>query len=577
LSAELVPSGKPAPGEAFDFVIVGSGGGSLAAAIYLRDAGRSVLILEKEALVGGTTARSGGSMWIPNNSLMARAGVEDSHDQAMRYLDATVGDAGDGPGATRDRRATYVLEASRMLDFLIAQGIRFKRLAGYPDYYDDRPGASLDGRVVVAELFDLNRLGDWADRLRPGLIPIPAPLDELYWLPMATRSWRGVKAALKLLARITAARLRGKRLVTGGAALQARLLEVAIAKGVAIRPATPVRSLVVDDGCVRGVTILVDGCEQVIASRGGVLVNAGGFAQNAEMRRKYLADETTAWTGATAGDTGEMIVEMQRLGAAVAQMDELLGCQMSIPPGFENRGEGVDMMAVSGQQDVAKPHAILVDGSGERYMNESGSYVEFCRRMRLRHVDVPSIPSWFIMDGQYERRYMICGTMPGTRARRQLLDGGFVRKASTIEELAGVLGIDADRLARTIGRFNADAGRMEDTEFRRGARAYDRWLGDPTKRTSPSLGPIEKPPFYAMPGDVGTFGGVVTDCDARVLRDDGTPIPGLYATGTSSASVMGRGYPGAGSSIGPSLTWGYVGARHAAKALGVKPADQPGA
>jgi 3-oxosteroid 1-dehydrogenase len=539
----------------------------MCAALFMRAVGKSVAVLEKEALIGGTTARSGGTMWIPNNRLMADDGIEDSYEMAMTYLDATVGRSGNAPGASRERRHAYIVEAPRMLDFLIDQGIPFRRLEGYPDYYDERPGGSSEGRVVVAELFELSRLGSWAQKLRPGLIPVPAPLDELYWLPMATRSWRGLKAALKLVARGVAAKLQGKRWVTGGAALQGYMLESALAKGVEIRVATPVKSLVEEDGRVCGVIVTADGRERAIGARLGVLVNAGGFAQNSTMRRKYLMDDCTRWTAATAGDSGEMMEEMQRLGAAVAQMDELLGCQMSIPPGAENAGDGVNVLTVSGQQDLAKPHAILVDQTGARYMNESGSYVEFCQNMRRRHLESPAIPSWFIMDERYMRKYLLCGTMPRTQARRRLLDTGFVRQASTIKGLASKIGVDSVRLVETIERFNTDVGKGEDTEFKRGARAYDRWLGDPLAPSSPSLGTIERPPFYAMemvPGDVGTFGGVVTDAFARVLRQDGSAIDGLYATGTSTASVMGRCYPAAGSSIGPSFVWGYVAAKHAA-------------
>jgi 3-oxosteroid 1-dehydrogenase len=552
--------------EVFDFIVVGSGGGSMCAALVLRGLGKSVVILEKAPLVGGTTARSGGTMWIPCNRLMAHDGVEDSYETAMTYLDSTVGQSENAPGASRERRHTYVVEAPRMLDFLMDRGIAFRRLKDYPDYYDERPGGSSEGRVVVAELFDLSRLGSWGQKLRRGFIPMPASLDELYWLPMAPRSWRGLKAASRLVTRVITARLRGKRWVTGGAALQGRMLEAALASGVKFRVATPVESLVEENGRVCGVVASAEGSRRTIGARLGVLVNAGGFAQSSAMRGKYLADDSISWTAATAGDSGEMIEEMQRLGAAVAQMDELLGCQMSIPPGAENVGDGVNVLTVSGQQDLAKPHTILVDQTGARYMNESGSYVEFCQNMRRRHREFPAIPSWFIMDEQYMRKYMLCGTMPRTKARRRLLDAGFIRQAPTIEGLASEIGVDPGRLRETVERFNEDVRQGGDREFKRGARAYDRWLGDPLVRPSPALGTLERPPFYAIemvPGDSGTFGGVVTDASARVLREDGSPIAGLYATGTSTASVMGRCYPGAGSSIGPSFVWGYVAAKHA--------------
>ncbi|NIJ37633.1 3-oxosteroid 1-dehydrogenase [Sphingopyxis panaciterrae] len=552
--------------EAFDFVVVGSGAGSMCAALWMRAMGKSVVIVEKDALIGGTTARSGGTMWIPCNRFLAEDGVVDSDDLAMAYLDATVGLSENAPAANRERRHTYVVEAPRMLEFLIDSGIRLHRLKNYPDYYDERPGGLAEGRVVVADLFDISRLGPWADKLRPGFLPVPASHEEIYWLPMAMRSWRGLKAGLKLMARMVAARMQGARWVTAGAALQGRMLEAALANGVDIRVASPVSSLVEKNGRICGVVATSGEHQFTIGARLGVLVNAGGFAQNSHMRRRYMADGSARWTAAGAIDSGEMIEEMQRLGAAVAQMDGLLGSPMGIPSGAENRGDGVDILKASGQPDLAKPHAIVVDGTGVRYMNEGGSYVETCQNMRDRHRKTPAIPSWLIVDRQYMRKYMLCGTIPRTRARRRLLATGFVRQAPTIEALEAKIGAEPGHLVETIRRFNADVRKGKDTQFGRGARIFDRWSGDALSRTSPALGTIERPPFYAIeivPGDVGTSGGVVTDASARVLRDDGSPIDGLYATGTSAASVMGRYAPGAGSSIGPSLLWAYVAAKHA--------------
>ncbi len=219
--------------------------------------------------------------------------------------------------------------------------------------------------------------------------------------------------------------------------------------------------------------------------------------------------------------------------------------------------------------NIAKPHSIIVDRSGARYMNEGGSYMAFCKNMLERNRQVPAIPSWWIMDEEYMQDYMFCGAMPGAKKSEGWFVSGFLKKGDTLEDLARACGVDAAGLTATIEGFNANVDRGKDAEFGRGDRAYDRWLGDPFHRPSETLGKIEKAPFYATPvapGNVGIFGGVVTDTYARVLREDGTPIPGLYATGNTTASVMGRIYPGAGASIGPSFTWGYVAAKHAADA-----------
>jgi 3-oxosteroid 1-dehydrogenase len=553
--------------EVFDFVVVGSGGGSMCSGLVMRSVGKSVVILEKTDKVGGTTARSGGVMWIPNNRFMAEDGVEDSYEKSTAYLDATVGVHEDQPGATPERRSAYVTEAPRMIDFLVSQGVKLRRVKYYPDYYDDRDGGSVPGRTVVAELFNVNELGPWRDKLRPNFLQMPGALDEFFWLGAFNRSWKGKYMVGKVGLRGALAKVTGKHWVTAGAALQGRMLQAALKAGVDIRANSGVKSFIVEDGVVKGVVTTKDGRDWRIGAKLGVLVNAGGFSHNAEMREKYQPGASHKWTAAAPGDTGEMIQELMKLGAAVGQMNEMVGNQMAIPPGRENKGNGVELSTVGGQMDIAKPHSILVDQSGVRYMNEGGSYMEFCQNMIARDKVVPAIPSWWIVDDQFMRTYLFCGTMPGSKKPQEWYDAGFLKRADTIEELAGLINLDPAKLKATVDRFNADVHAGRDVEFSRGVRDYDNWLGDQVKKPVRALGAIEKGPFYAapvVPGDVGTYGGVVTDANARVLKEDGSPIPGLYATGTTTASVMGRCYPGAGASVGPSFTWGYVAARHAA-------------
>jgi 3-oxosteroid 1-dehydrogenase len=292
-----------------------------------------------------------------------------------------------------------------------------------------------------------------------------------------------------------------------------------------------------------------------------VLVNAGGFARNQAMRDRFQPGTSAKWTMAATSDTGEMIEEMMRHGAAIAQMEEMVGTQLTLPPGTED----ADFKGTA-QSLTAAPHAILVDQSGVRYMNEGGSYMAYCKGMLERNTIVPAVPSWAVFDSQYLRKYMLAGTMPGSKKPKRWYEEGYLRKANTIEELAQGLKIDPATLKTTVERFNGFVARNRDEDFHRGERAYDRWLGDPYRKPSETLGAIERAPFYAVPvvpGDVGTYGGVVTDERARVLRGDGSVIRGLYATGVSTASVMGRSYPGAGSSVGPSFVWGYVAAKHA--------------
>jgi 3-oxosteroid 1-dehydrogenase len=506
-------------------------------------------------------------MWIPNNQFMTRDGVEDSFEKAMTYLQATAGSSEDAPGATPERLEAYATESPRMVDFLVNQGVKLRRIAYWPDYYDERPGGSAPGRTVVAELFNVNELGEWRDKLRPNFLQLPGALDEFFILGTLKQSWSGKRMAAKVALRAVLAKLSGKRWVTAGAALQGRMLQASLKAGVDLRRNCAVQSLIVQDGVVTGVLTARNGREWRIGAKLGVLVNAGGFAHNQQMRDQYTPGTSIQWTGSNPGDTGEMLLEMMRLGAATAQMDERVGNQMTIPPGRESHGDGVELSAISGQMDLAKPHAILVDQSGVRYMNEGGSYMAFCQNMLKRNREVPAIPSWWIMDEQYMSAYMFCGTMAGSKKPQKWYDLGFLKRADTLEELAKACNVDPVRLTATVEKFNVSVRSGRDVEFHRGDRAYDNWLGDHFHRPSNTLGTIEKGPFYAapmVPGDVGTFGGVVTDVHARVLRQDGSPIPGLYATGNSTASVMGRVYPGAGSSIGPSFTWGYIAAKHAA-------------
>jgi 3-oxosteroid 1-dehydrogenase len=551
--------------EVCDFVIVGSGGGSMCAALLMRSLGKNVLILEKTDLIGGTTARSGGVMWIPNNPFMARDGVEDSLEKAATYLDSVLGSTEGALGSTRERRRTYLTQAPRMVEFLAAQGIKLNRVGEWPDYYDELPGGSAAGRTVVAELFDSNELGSWREKLRPSFIAVPglpATLEEMMELPSLKRSWWVKLLLLKLVLRGVAARITGKRWVAGGAALQGRMLQAALRTGVVFRTDSPVSELIVEDGRVKGVVTVKDGRPWRVAAPLGVLVNAGGFARNQRMRDRYAPGTSVQWTMATPGDTGEMIEEMMRQGAAVAQMEERVGTQVTLPPGAE-----LSEAKPTAQALTASPHVILVDQSGVRYMNEGGSYMAYCKAMLERNKTVPASPSWAVFDQQFMRNYMLAGTLPGKPKPQRWYDEGYLKKAGTIEELERLLGIEPGALAATVTRFNGFVSQNRDEDFHRGERAYDGWLGDAYHKPSKTLGSIAEAPFYAvpiLPGDVGTYGGVVTDEHARVLREDGTVIAGLYATGVSTASVMGRAYPGAGSSVGPSFTFGYVAAKHAA-------------
>lgn len=554
--------------ETFDWVVVGSGAGSFSSALAMRDAGRSVLILEKSEFIGGTTAKSGGVMWIPNNRFMLADGDADSTDAAMSYLDALQALEGEpAPGSTHAKRLAYVTEAPRVIDFLVERGVQLLRGPKiWPDYYDELPGGCKTTRTVVAAPFNRNELGPLRDTLRKGFAEANATMAEGMALGHARTNPEAGKLLFQIALRTVGDLLRGRRFTTAGAALQGRMLKAALAAGVDLRLRAPVQELVVEDGRVTGVVADRDGKTWRIGSRLGVLVNAGGFARNQAMRDKYMPGTRSEWSQTPECDTGDMHRELERIGAVLAQMDQMVGFQMTPAPGSEHAYVMPGAQAMTG-----KPHAILVDQSGERYMNEGGSYELYCENMLKRNMTVPAVPSWAIFDRQYVELYKVADKFIDKKVPAGWIEQGYLHVAESIEALARSIKVAPATLSATVTRWNGFAAQGRDEDFHRGERAYDNcgFVGDPYSAKS-SIGAINTAPYYAVPvvpGDVSTYGGVITDEHARVLRVDGGAIAGLYATGVTTASVMGRAYPGAGSSVGPSLTFGYIAAKHALRVL----------
>jgi 3-oxosteroid 1-dehydrogenase len=541
--------------ENYDWVVVGSGAGSFVSALVMRKAGKSVLVLEKTPVVGGTTAKSGGMIWVPNNRFIRAVEPDESAEKAMRYLEAVCEDL---PGSSTEKRAAYVTEGPKMIDFLVDEGIVLERASEFwPDYYDDLSGGCSTSRSVVAKPFNVKELGDWEAKLRPGFMPMKVKLDEGMKFAYVGKSWAITWSFLKTGFGMVIGKLLGQRWVAAGAALQGRMLQAALKAGVEVRTDAPVKELIVEDGKVVGV--ITD--KGRIGAKLGVLVNAGGFAQNQEMRDRYMPGTQAKWSNVPEGDTGDLHGEMERVGGMLAQMDQMVGYQTTQMPGYE---KGYVKPPI--QSSTGKPHAILVDQSGQRYMNEGGSYELYCQNMRERDKTVPAVPSWAIFDAQFAAKYPI-GGVKLKKYYAMWKETGYLKEADSVEGLAGEIGCDPSALKATIDRWNGFVDAGHDADFNRGARKYDQWLGDPFHKPNPCLGRIDKAPYYAVdvvPGDVSTYGGAVTDVDGRVTRADGSVIEGLYACGVSSASVMGGVYPGAGASIGPSMAFGYIAAKHAA-------------
>lgn len=565
----------------YDLVIVGSGGGSMAAALVAKDLGKEPVIIEKLDKVGGSTSFSGGVWWVPNNSLLREAGVADSFDKSREYFDSVV--TYRGPGVTPARRDAFLKSAPKMIDYLRGKGLAVRRpLDDWPDYYDNLPGGMAEGRSLMADPLYLNELGEWEQHiaLYPAMTGLPLGVEEFPTLFMMKRTWAGKKRAIKFGLLALRDKLTGRRTVCNGTAIQGRMLQIALREGVEFQRNTPVTGFLFEQGKVVGVVVEQDGQRHEVRARDGVIVNVGGFSRNQEFRVKVTDGPIdVAWTSANPGDTGEVIQAMMDAGAATDCLDTAWWVVTSRNldgswPKESYDKDGVLRPAMH-HLDLSLPNLILVDQNGKRFANESGAYMEIGERMFQRHRDSggKGIPAFVIMDQTNRDRYHWGSAAPGVTPK-DWIESGYMKKAETLEELAGQCGIDPVGLKAEVERFNHFCETGLDEDFKRGGKAFDRTHGDPTITPNPNLGPIVKAPFYAVaiyPGDVGTAGGVVADEYARVVKPDGSVIPGLYAVGNSTASVFGRCYPAAGASIGASFAFGYVAAHHA---LGSNQLDQ---
>ncbi len=544
-----------------DLVSVGSGGGGMVAALAAHEAGASSIVLEKQELVGGSTAMSGGVLWIPANSVMRAAGVPDSYDEAMAHFEAVVGDV--GPASSYERRHAYLTAGPEMVTFLQGLGLGFSYCRGYSDYYSDAKGGQDLGRAIEPVPFVGEALGEWLPKLQPGLaqsLGLAVMTNEARSLSNYNRSARAFAISARVALRTFAARARRQTLLTNGASLIGQMLGMAIARGIPVWTEAPLDDLVVEDGRVVGVRVIRKGTPTRIRARRGVLLAAGGFAHNREMRGEFGGDQPNQgkWSMANPGDTGEAMQTAMRLGAQTDLMDE--AWWMPSPRTGRFGQSTLD-------QARQRPRTIYVDAGGRRFVNESNSYMEVGKAMYERNKTTRAVPCWLIFDDRYRKRYAHVRSHPGYFPK-QVFESGRLKQAWTLDDLARMCGIDPAGLAETVERFNANAEQGVDPDYGRGESAYNRALGDPNRHVHPCLGPIDEPPYYAcevLPGDIGTCGGLVTDEHARVLDRDQRPIPGLYAAGNITATVMGRHYLGPGASIANGMVFGYLAAQHATR------------
>ena len=542
--------------EQYDVVVIGTGAGGIVSAITAANKGLKTLLIEKADVIGGSSALSGGGLWIPNNHVSKNAGLQDSEEEALTYMEEVIDY--DGKASSKERKIAYIKNGSKMVKYLEDLGMKWVAGTLYPDYYPERPGGKI-GRSIEGAIYDARELGEFESTIRTGDIKPPIPLlsGKVASLPKAFTNVKDFSTVIGMFLTGFGHKIKGAHAVSIGGGLIARLLKIALVQGVTVQLSTPLKDLIIENEAVVGIEVEQDGQRKLIGAK-GVILASGGFDRNPELRKKYH-NVGTEWTSGSPDNTGDLLLIAEKYGFDTELLDDAWWGPTAITP------DGTRKFMV---YERSMPHCIIVDQDGKRYFNESQSYTDAGQAMLKRQEETgKAIPSWLIMESRNRNKY-IFGDMLPRRTPKEVIENGFLIKADSIEELAQKTGIDLDGLKETISRFNGFVQKGVDEDFGRGNSAYDNYYGDPTYK-NPNLGEIVKPPFYAVkayPGDLGTKGGLLADEHSRVLKN-GEPVKGLYATGNCSASVMGRVYPGPGSTLGPTTVFGYIAAHHISNEL----------
>jgi glycine/D-amino acid oxidase-like deaminating enzyme len=561
------------PSGEFDVIVLGAGAGGLAAACVAAAEGLATLLVEKSEFVGGTTAVSGGMVWIPANPKMQEAGIADSVEDARRYLDAVA-------PARRDSavREAFLARGPEAIAYLEAHtALRLRPVTNYPDYYPDAPGATPGGRVLEPVDFDGYTLGRSFSLLRwplPEFMLFGGMMIARPDLPHFRNVGRSPRSALRvarLLLDYAGQRLlapRGTRLVLGNA-LVARLLKSALDLGVTLRLGARATRVVIEDGRATGVAIEADGTQsaETLQACAGVVLATGGFSHDAALRAELLPPNVSAASPVCASSTGDGL-------RAGLDAGGVLGMHNShnafwAPVSRFRRADGTEGVFPHTVADRGKPGIIALAASGERFTSEAVSYHEFVLAMFRGTAHGAAVPAYLVCDRSSLWRYGLGAVKPYGLGREAHVASGYLVEAASLEELARRLEIDAQTLAQTVATYNADARGGVDSAFGLGGDAYQRFLGDAAHAPNPCMQPIETPPYYAIrlyPSDLGTIAGLLTDAEARVLDAEGRPLAGLYACGNDMNSVMDGAYPGPGITLGPALVFGYIAARSIAQA-----------
>jgi succinate dehydrogenase/fumarate reductase flavoprotein subunit len=557
----------------YDVLVVGSGAGGLSTAVAAAHNGLKVLVVEKEPLFGGTTARSGGWLWIPGNGPARRENIDDSAEKARTYL---KGEAGEHYDAARVE--SFLREGPKAVDFFEQNtSLQFDLGPFFADYHPDSPGGMPGGRSIVARPFDGRELGKEIKRLRP-------PLKEITFLGMMIGSGKELLHFFNVLrspvSAFYVAKLfmkfvrdmvfhgRPMRLMNGNA-LVARLAKSCFEKNIPIWTRSPVKKLLKDNnGRIVGAQVDTPKGSVEIRAKKGVVLSAGGFPQDPVRRKELFAHAPSGHEHASpapSGNTGDGL----RLGEAVGANTnkDLPNAAAWVPISRPVWADGT-LGTFPHFVDRSKPGVIAVTRSGRRFVNEANSYHDFCQAMYKRCTEEDTeVCAFFIADHKTMRKYGLGYVKPSPVPFSQHIKSGYLFKGNTIADLAGEIGANAEQLEKSIAYFNEHAQNGEDPEFHKGTNAYHRSLGDPEHKPNPCVAPVESGPFYAIKlviGDLGTFAGLRCDENLRVLDEQGNPLEGLFATGNDAASIMGGNYPGGGITLGPAITFGYVAAKYLA-------------
>ncbi|WP_101760570.1 FAD-binding protein [Oceanicoccus sp. KOV_DT_Chl] len=555
-----------------DVLVVGSGNGALTSALCCYEMGaKDVLVIEKADKYGGTSAVSGGGVWIPNNRYAKAAGANDSYEDAKQYLKNTI-PAGDVPEEMID---TYLQNAPKMVDFMHERTqMRYVTLAHYPDYYTDVAGGKPGHRSMEPEPVDSALLKGEYDNLTLshhmmrlfGVIHFTQV--EAQMLTARTPGWFGTTFKMILswmldVPWMLKSRV-ARRLCTGSAGI-ARLRLSMMDRDMPLWLNSAMKELITDDsGKVIGAVVDKHGTTVRVQARKAVILGSGGFEHNQELREKYLPKPTNKeWSAGVRTNTGDGLIEGLKLNAATRLMDGAWWCTTIVTP-----DEPAPRLSI---MEKSLPGSCMVNLQGKRIANESQNYMAYQKKLFEVHDEQTNscAPMYHIFDARFRRSYiagplMTKDTKPDWSIPKKWYEQKFVGKANTIRELALQIGIDPENLAQTVANMNGYAKTGKDTEFQRGDVEYDRYYGDATVTPNPCLAAIDEAPFYAMKveaGDFGTQGGLVTNPDGSVINEQGDVIAGLYAVGNCSAAILPT-YPGPGSTLGPAMTMGYQAAKH---------------